>query len=85
MNLTENEMKILAMLIENEYGEGCGYVFFDEWDMRIYRGVLSSLIQKNIIIEHIGVKTKTESWFEIVSDLNIIKTCLNEAGVKWGW
>ena len=51
--VTEKESKILKSIEDSEFsmeGNGlCGYIDEDEFDMKIYRGVLSSLIKKKII------------------------------------
>lgn len=50
MNFTKLELDFIDYFKETEYCVGGGYVFHNEWDMKKTRGVMSSLIQKNVII-----------------------------------
>ena len=48
MNLTDLE-KGLIHLMDSEYCYGGNFIYFDEYDMKKMRGVISSLIKKKII------------------------------------
>ena len=69
LKLTEKEIKVLKAIENSEFsmdGNGlCGYICQNEFDMKIYRGVLSSLIKKQVI----GVEDMDgEVWVWINSD-----------------
>ena len=49
MNFTELENQLIEHLIDSEFGHGGNYVYFDEWDMKTTRGVIASLVKKEII------------------------------------
>lgn len=91
IELTDKEMNFVAYFMETEYGEGCGYVFFEEWDMKKTRGVMSSLVKKGVIT-HID-----EDWRSMGAEYPMSWICLNgeqletygklldEADIKWRW
>ena len=58
LKLTKKEMDFVAYFMDTEYGRGCGYVFYDEWDMNTTRGIMSSLVKKGVIV------TIDENWKE---------------------
>ncbi len=90
MELTRKEMGFIANFMETEYGEGCGYVFFDEWDMKTTRGVMGSLRKKGVIV-HIDEDWKSMgvdspmSWICLNDDLETYGKMLDEAGIEWRW
>ena len=91
MKLTKKEKEFLAYFMETEYGEGCGYVFFDEWEMKSTRGVMGSLVKKGVIT-HIDDDWRSMgaeypmSWITINADeLESYGKLLDESGIKWRW
>jgi len=49
-SVTELEKAFIKYFEYTEYGEYGGYLFPQEWDMKVTRGVISSLIKKNIVL-----------------------------------
>ena len=49
MDFTKYEMQLIDWLDSGEFEYGGNYIYYDEWDMKIFRGVISSLIKKDII------------------------------------
>lgn len=47
---TKLELEFIDYFKETEYCVGGGYVFHKEWNMKQTRGVISSLIQKDVIV-----------------------------------
>lgn len=46
---TNMEKTFVEYFLDTEYGEGCGHLFHDEWNMNIIRGVMSSLVKKKVL------------------------------------
>ena len=48
-NLPDKEWEIIEWISDETESMGCAdYIYFSDWNMNIYRGVISSLIQKGI-------------------------------------
>jgi hypothetical protein len=64
VQVTELEAQVLNEIAESEYsadGHGlCGYIDKGQFDMKVFRGVLSSLIQKGVIGTQDEEETGTE-------------------------
>jgi hypothetical protein len=50
IDLTSLERQFVEYFIDTEYGYGCGHLFHNEWDMKITRGVMASLVKKNVLV-----------------------------------
>jgi hypothetical protein len=74
MKLTEKEMKIIEWISDETEFEGCAdYIYFGDWNMTIYRGVISSLIQKGICgIDENCTDTKEGYMWLYVKDSDVI-------------
>lgn len=49
-NITELEKEFIKFFEYTEWGEYGGYLHSEDWDMKVTRGVISSLIKKNIVL-----------------------------------
>ncbi len=84
---TQLELEFIAYFMETEYDKCAGYVFHDEWDMKVTRGVMSSLVKKNVITDLIvDCDCTNETWVSIdVDRFEEFETILEMNGIKWGW
>ena len=90
LKLTQAEMDFVAYFMETEYGIGCGYVFYDEWNMKTTRGTMSSLKKKGVIMnidedwKYTGCSPS--SWISFNMDmLTELGRILDENNVRWRW
>ena len=94
VKLTEREWEIIRWISDETEFEGYGdYIYHDEWDMKIYRGVISSLIQKKVCEIDYGCSDEKDNggytWLylidpEIHKILDTEKTEINyPTGKKW--
>jgi len=70
---TEKEAKVLRAIENSEFsdeGNGlCGYLWEDEFDMKIYRGVLASLVKKGVIgVDDMEQDGEINTWVWIKND-----------------
>ena len=49
MKFTDLEKGLIEHLIDSEFHHGGNYVYFDEWNMKVTRGVIASLVKKGIM------------------------------------
>lgn len=90
IDLTNKELNFVAYFMDTEYGEGMGYVFFDEWDMKSTRGIMGSLRKKGVIT-HIDEDWKSMgtapcSWICLNGEqMKSYAKLLDEADIKWRW
>jgi len=49
MKFTQLELEFIAYFMDTEYCRCGGYVFYDEWNMKVTRGVMASLVKKKVI------------------------------------
>ena len=91
MNITGKEKQIIKALewsdFANESEPGLyGYIFHDEWNMDVFRGVMSSLAKKKIVswsnVEYVNDnKENAITWGVIDPKFTIIED--NEARMNW--
>ena len=90
MSFTKLELNFIAYFMDTEYEKGTGYCFHDEWNMNITRGVISSLIKKNIICiqntEWASFGESPNTWIMINMDLyEELGLILDNNDIKWSW
>ena len=92
MSFTKLELDFIAYFMETEYEKGTGYCFHDEWDMNITRGVISSLIKKNVIDIQTAEELELEgseypaTWIMINMDLyDELGLILDNKNIQWKW
>ena len=91
MRITSKEKQIIEALewsdFANESEPGLyGYIFHDEWNMDVFRGVMSSLAKKKIVswseVEYVNDnKNNAITWGCIDPQFTIIEG--NEARMNW--
>ena len=73
IKVTRKEEKVLRAIEDSTFsdeGNGlCGYLYEDEFDLKKYRGVLSSLVKKGIIgVERMEDNDETSTWVWIKNE-----------------
>ena len=74
-NLTDKEWEIIEWISDETESMGCAdYIYFSDWNMNVYRGVISSLIQKGIceIDENCTDRREGYMWLYVI-DKEIIQ------------
>ena len=84
VKITKLERKLLSILEHADHtsdGHGiCGYIFHDEHDMRVLRGVMTSLQKKGVIgVDLVDPNFEPHTWCYVTSNFQI-ENPLN----KWG-
>ena len=75
MNLTTKEREIIEWICDETEMQGFGdYIYFNEWDMNVYRGVIGSLIQKGACAIDEGCTNQKEGYMWLyLTDADLIK------------
>tara|TARA_B110000444_G_C18801872_1_gene577874 strand:- start:650 stop:1066 length:417 start_codon:yes stop_codon:yes gene_type:complete len=71
---TNHEKNFVEYFLDTEYGEGCGHLFHSEWDMKIIRGVMTSLVKKKVLTvvdDSISDSDYPSTW--VAMDMDLLK------------